>query len=115
LDRLIHCDVTKVRGQAINLGTESHKSILEIAYLIVRKIGKPESVITYVSDRPGQVPRHTADSSKAARLLGWRPAVSFETGLDKTIAWYEANVGWWKKQMWLRDTPLETKPVRLAA
>ncbi len=116
LDRLVHCDLTKVLGQAINLGTESDKSILEIARLIVRKMGKPENVITFVGDRPGQVSRHTADAGKAARLLGWRPAVSFDAGLDKTIAWYEANVGWWKKQMWLRDTPLETKPpVRLAA
>lgn len=116
LDRIIHCDANKVVGQAINLGTGTHLNILEIAKMVAHKMGKPPEVISFVSDRPGQVSRHTADIAKAEKLLGWKPAVSFDSGLDQTIAWYWANPGWWKKQLWLRDTPLEAKaPVRLAA
>jgi dTDP-glucose 4,6-dehydratase len=77
--------------------------------MIVRKMNKPASLITYVGDRPGQVFRHTADASKAQRLLGWTPQVGFEEGLDKTIAWYLANRPWWEKQLWMREIPIITK------
>jgi dTDP-glucose 4,6-dehydratase len=116
LDLIIHSDLKKVAGEAINLGTGTHLNILEIARRIVKRMGKSEDIISYVADRPGQVSRHTADPRKAERLLGWKPTVSFEAGLDQTITWYQQNVGWWKKQMWLRDSPLESKPpIRLAA
>ena len=46
---------------------------------------------------------------KAQRLLGWRAEVSFEEGLDRTIAWYIANRPWWEKQLWMRDIPIITK------
>ncbi len=70
---------------------------------------KKPNAITYVGDRPGQVFRHTADASKAQWLLGWRPEVSFEEGLERTIAWYIANRPWWEKQLWMRDIPIITK------
>ena len=68
-------------------------------------------------DRPGQVFRHTADASKAERLLGWTPSVSFDEGLERTIAWYRANVGWWRKQLWMRDVhgSVQNRPSRRAA
>jgi len=65
--------------------------------------------ITYVGDRPGQVFRHTADASKAQRLLGWTPKISFDEGLDRTIEWYKANRPWWEKQLWMREIPISTK------
>ena len=59
-----------------------------MAPLVAKRMGKPDATIMYVGDRPGQVFRHTADAGKAQRLLGWRPLVSFEEGLERTIAWY---------------------------
>ena len=109
LDCIAHCDPKTVVGEVINLGYGQSYSLAQIAPIIVRKMHKPESLITYVGDRPGQVFRHTADAGKAERLLGWRPRVSFEEGLDRTIAWYLANRSWWEKQLWMREIPIITK------
>lgn len=109
LDCIAHCDIDKVKGEVINLGYGRSISLAEIAPVIVRKMNKPESLITYVGDRPGQVFRHTADRSKAERVLGWRPEVSFDEGLDRTIAWYLDNRPWWEKQLWMREIPIITK------
>jgi dTDP-glucose 4,6-dehydratase len=109
IDCIAHCEAQKVVGEVINLGYGKSHSLAEIAPIIVRKMNKPESLITYVGDRPGQVFRHTADASKAERLLGWRPRVSFEEGLDRTIAWYQKNRPWWEKQLWMREIPIITK------
>jgi len=112
LDCLAHCDLNSVRGEVINLGTGSSISLAAMAPLVARKMNTPDAVITYVGDRPGQVFRHTADIGKAERLLGWRPHVSFEEGLERTIAWYVANRSWWEKQLWMREIPIITKTGR---
>ena len=109
LDCLVQCDLDKVRGEVINLGYGESLSLAEIAPIIVRRMNKPENLITYVGDRPGQVFRHTADRTKAERLLGWRPDVTFEDGLDRTIEWYLQNRSWWEKQLWMREIPIVTK------
>ncbi len=109
LDLLAHCDLQDVVGEVINVGNGTHRSVREIAHAVVKRMGKPASLISYIGDRPGQVFRHTADRTKARRLIGWEPRVSFEEGLDRTIAWYEGHVGWWKKQLWMRDTPIVNK------
>jgi dTDP-glucose 4,6-dehydratase len=108
LDMLIHCDRDGVVGEVINLGNGESRSIVDVARSVVRRMKKSEETITYVGERPGQVFRHTADIAKAARLLGWKPKVSFDEGLDRTIAWYDANRDWWRKQLWLRDIPIVT-------
>ena len=109
LDLLSHCDRQTVVGEVINLGCGTSISLAEMAPLVVRMMGKPESLIAYVGDRPGQVFRHTADASKAERLVGWRPQVTFEEGLQRTIAWYKDNRAWWEKQLWMREIPIVTK------
>jgi dTDP-glucose 4,6-dehydratase len=109
LDMLLHCERDRVVGQVINVGTGTSHSILDIARMVVRKMGRSEDLITYVGDRPGQVFRHTADASKAGRLLGWEPGVSFEKGLDRTIEWYQGNRAWWTKQLWMREIPIVAK------
>jgi dTDP-glucose 4,6-dehydratase len=109
LDCVLHCDPSLVVGEVINIGYGESRELREIAPMIVRKMGQPESLVTYVGDRPGQVFRHTADRAKAERLLGWRPAVSFDEGLDRTIAWYRQNRAWWEKQLWMREIPIITK------
>lgn len=109
LDCLAHCDRDKVVGEVINLGRGESISLAEMAPLVARMMDKPDAVITCVGDRPGQVFRHTADAGKAQRLFGWRTEVTFEEGLQRTIAWYIQHRAWWEKQLWMRDIPIITK------
>jgi dTDP-glucose 4,6-dehydratase len=109
LDRLVHRDRAGLVGEVINLGYGESISLADMAPLVAKRMGKPGAKITFVGDRPGQVFRHTADAGKAQRLLDWRPCVSFEQGLERTIAWYTANRSWWEKQLWMRDIPIITK------
>jgi len=60
-------------------------------------IGPRESLITFVTDRPGHDARYAIDASKIERELGWRPAETFETGLEKTVRWYLENRAWWER------------------
>ena len=109
LDCIIHGDLKVLAGEVLNLGSGESWTLSQIAPLVINKMKKPSTPITYVGDRPGQVFRHTADASKAERLLGWKPRISFDEGLDRTIAWYEANRAWWEKQLWMREIPITTK------
>ena len=61
-----------------------------------RKKGESEKLITYVNDRPGHDLRYAIDASKINKELGWKPSVSFEQGLSKTIDWYLENTEWLK-------------------
>jgi dTDP-glucose 4,6-dehydratase len=108
LDCLAHCDLAQVRGEVINIGSGRSISIGDIARLVVREMGAPEELITYIGERPGQVFRHTADRDKAARLIGWHPTITFEEGLRRTIDWYRRHAEWWQKQLWLREIPIVT-------
>jgi len=108
LDCVLHTDFGKLRGEVINIGSGQSLSIGEIAARVIEAMGRPENLITYVGERPGQVFRHTADPSKAARLLGWSPRVDFAAGLERTVAWYRENQAWWEKQLWMREIPIVT-------
>ena len=106
IDMIAHAEVDKVQGEVFNVGAGMHLSILEIAQMIAKKMGRSEKCITYIGKRPGQVFRHTADRTKIERTLGWKPLVSFEEGLDKTIEWYTGAQDFWRKQMWMREIPI---------
>lgn len=107
LDKIIHAPEGLI-GEVINVGSGRHISILEIARKVVEMMGVKNSDIQLIGDRPGQVFRHTADASKAQRLLHWNPSHGFEQGLEKTITWYRANEPWWRAQMWMRHIPIIT-------
>jgi dTDP-glucose 4,6-dehydratase len=109
LDRLLHCDLGQVSGEVFNLGTGVSMDIKTVARKLVERTGRPESLVHYVDDRPGQVFRHTADVSKAKRVLGWEPRIRMEDGLDMTIDWYRKNRAWWEKQLWMREVPIIVK------
>jgi len=64
--------------------------------MIVEIMGKDETQIEYVKDRAGHDRRYSVDWSKINKELGWKPTVSFEEGLKKTIEWYQLNQEWWK-------------------
>lgn len=81
-------------GEVYNLGGECEKRNIEIAKLIISKLGRSVDLIKYVTDRPGHDWRYSMDISKAKRELGWHPETSFEDGIDKTIHWYLNNKQW---------------------
>ena len=107
VDRILRAPPDTVAGEVINLGSGRHRTILEIAEAIRARMGS-DRPIEFVGDRPGQVFRHTADASKAGRLIGWRPATSFEEGLGTTIDWYRRHEAWWRRQIWMRKIPIVT-------
>jgi dTDP-glucose 4,6-dehydratase len=67
---------------------------------------KPESIMQFITDRPGQVDKHISSTEKSQNLLNWKPDTKFEDGLEKTIKWYTENQGWWEKQLWMRSIPV---------
>jgi dTDP-glucose 4,6-dehydratase len=83
-------------GETYNVGSGVEASIEEIADLVLRLTGKPESLKTIVPDRPGHDRRYLLDSSKIRRELGWTDDIPFERGLAETAEWYAANRGWWE-------------------
>lgn len=109
IDMVMHTDVANIRGEVFNVASGVHRSILSIAHDVVRIMGKEESLIRCVGDRPGQVFRHTGDISKISSLLKWKPSVTWEEGLAKTVKWYKVNRAWWEKQLWMRAVPIITK------
>lgn len=72
------------------------RSNAAVAKEVVKQLGKEESLIQLVSDRPGHDLRYSLDSSKIERELNWKPEVNFEEGLKLTIDWYQQNEWWWK-------------------
>lgn len=84
-------------GEVYNIGGGSERTNLYVAKSILDRLGKPHSLIRFVADRPGHDRRYAIDFSKIERELGWRPTVSFEEGIDRTIEWYQTHREWWKK------------------
>jgi dTDP-glucose 4,6-dehydratase len=84
-------------GAVYNIGGWNEKHNIDIVKLILAELGKPESLISYVTDRLGHDRRYAIDASKIKKELGWEPAVTFEQGIKKTIGWYLENRWWWEK------------------
>ncbi len=81
-------------GMVYNIGGNNEKHNLDVVRLILRQLNKPESLITYVKDRPGHDRRYAIDSAKIMAELNWKPSVRFEEGLSKTIQWYLDHSDW---------------------
>ena len=84
-----------VPGEVYNIGGGHEKTNLEITDKILGLLGKDESVIEYVTDRPGHDFRYSLDSSKL-RKMGWKPRYSFDDALEETVTWYRENAWWWQ-------------------
>lgn len=81
-------------GEVYNVGGNNEKANIEIVRLILKELGKPESLITYVKDRPGHDRRYAIDNTKITTQLGWKPEYTFEAGIWETIQWYLENRAW---------------------
>ncbi len=83
-------------GEVYNIGGHNEKSNLEVVKTILKQLGKPESLITYVTDRPGHDMRYAIDPTKIHEELGWLPQTKFEDGIRQTIDWYLNHKEWWQ-------------------
>ncbi|MBU1298290.1 MAG: dTDP-glucose 4,6-dehydratase [Bacteroidetes bacterium] len=98
-----HCeaiDVVLHKGkisEVYNIGGNNEWKNIDIVKLLLNKLNKPESLITYVKDRLGHDLRYAIDASKIKRELGWEPRYTFEKGIDETTRWYLENKEWWER------------------
>ena len=91
VDMIVRCGKN---GEIYNLGGHSERTNLEVVKTILKQLNKPESLITYVTDRPGHDLRYAINSEKAEKELGWDRTYSFEEGIKETINWYVNNQDW---------------------
>ena len=97
-----HCEaidliVRKGRvGEIYNIGGHNERTNLSVVKGILSILGKDESLIEYVTDRPGHDLRYAIDPTKISKELGWLPKTSFEEGIKKTVQWYLDNKEWWQ-------------------
>lgn len=93
IDVVIH---NGLDGEVYNIGGNNEKANIEIVKLIVKILGKSESLIKHVQDRPGHDRRYAIDNTKISTQLGWKPTYTFEQGIKETIEWYLNNTEWIK-------------------
>ncbi len=93
IDTVLHKGKT---GEVYNVGGHNEKTNIEITKLILENMGRDESMIEYVKDRPGHDRRYAIDNSKITNELGWKPSKTFEEGIKDTINWYLENQDWIK-------------------
>lgn len=83
-------------GEVYNVGGHNEMKNIDIVKLICKELGKPESLITHVTDRKGHDLRYAIDPTKIHNELGWLPETKFEDGIKETIRWYLDNRKWWE-------------------
>ena len=82
-------------GAAYNVGAGNERENLDVARGILSLLGKPDTLMRHVPDRPGHDRRYSLDSTRLQRL-GWRPQHDFDAALRSTVEWYVANESWWR-------------------
>ncbi|MDU1323254.1 MAG: dTDP-glucose 4,6-dehydratase [Clostridium botulinum] len=93
IDMVLHKGLV---GEVYNIGGNNEKANIDIVKLIVKTLGKAESLIRYVKDRPGHDRRYAIDNTKIITKLGWEPIHTFEEGIKETIQWYLNNTEWFE-------------------
>lgn len=83
-------------GEIYNIGGHNERTNLQVVGAILKELGKPESLIRFVTDRPGHDRRYAIDPAKIHGELGWEPATGFEDGIRRTVRWYLENRPWWE-------------------
>jgi dTDP-glucose 4,6-dehydratase len=82
-------------GEVYNISAGNEIQNIEIARKILSVLGKPETLISFVEDRPGHDTRYSLDSGKIRSTLGWQPKFAFQESLELTVRWYVENEHWW--------------------
>lgn len=93
IDLIIHQGTV---GEVYNIGGHNEMANIDIVRLILKELGKSESLITYVKDRKGHDRRYAMDPAKIHKELGWLPETKFADGIKKTIRWYLEHKEWWQ-------------------
>ncbi|MCL2247811.1 MAG: dTDP-glucose 4,6-dehydratase [Oscillospiraceae bacterium] len=83
-------------GEVYNIGGHNERTNIDVVKAILKQLDKSESLINYVTDRPGHDMRYGIDPAKMNNELGWLPETNFEDGLSLTIEWYQNNESWWQ-------------------
>ncbi|MEH7414510.1 dTDP-glucose 4,6-dehydratase [Neobacillus drentensis] len=83
-------------GEVYNVGGNNERTNIEIVKTILKHLNKPESLMKFVTDRPGHDRRYAIDAAKLRTELGWSPKYNFDTGIEQTINWYLNNQEWWE-------------------
>jgi dTDP-glucose 4,6-dehydratase len=81
-------------GEVYNIGSRNERPNIDVVMSLLDALGKPHSLIKYVTDRPGHDRRYAIDPTKAETELGWKPQVTWDDGLSRTIDWYRENQAW---------------------
>jgi dTDP-glucose 4,6-dehydratase len=97
-------------GRSYNIGGENERSNLELVNALCKILdrlrprdgGRYAELVTFVADRPGHDARYAINSNRIRDELGWRPSITFEEGLEKTVKWYLENENWWRA-LWDRS------------
>ena len=115
---LDHCEAVDLvlrkgeRREIYNISSGEEKTNLEVVQQILKTMGKPDDLIEFVEDRPGHDLRYSLDSTKIREELGWRPRITFEEGIKRTVKWYLDNEWWWRplvNEKVLHPTPWKLK------
>ena len=84
-------------GEVYNIGGHNERHNIDVVKTILREVGKPESLITYVTDRKGHDLRYAIDPAKIKNELDWKPKYNFDSGIKETIKWYIDHENWMKE------------------
>lgn len=91
IDAVLHAGQS---GEVYNIGSRAEKTNLEIVHTLLDLLSRPHSLIKFVTDRPGHDRRYATDPTKIETELGWRPRETFDSGIEKTVRWYQKNADW---------------------
>jgi dTDP-glucose 4,6-dehydratase len=108
IDQILHAPLDASSCEAYNLGTGTATSVLSIAEMLCDIADVPRDCIVHIGDRPGQVLKHVADSTKAGNAFGWQSEVALREGLERTLAWYRDNESWWRRLEWMKHVSVRT-------
>ncbi|BCL84522.1 dTDP-glucose 4,6-dehydratase [Ktedonobacteria bacterium brp13] len=107
LSLLLRAPLEQVAGEVFNISGNEERSILENALAVLKITGQPDSLLSFVTDRPGHVLRHAVNAEKLEKRLGWQPHRRFSEGILQTVTWYREHPEWIQHILARHDSFLE--------